>query len=742
MSPKSRSRNGSKSSAAPRALTPQDLWSIPRVGAPAPSPDGRWVVVPVTTASIESNRTITRLWLVPGEPPAARRIARGVNAPAGPDGGAPFPLTTPEASSTQPAWSPDGRHIVFLRKPGMPRPEEAAPGRAAHPDQAQLYLLSIAGGEPERLTDLPLGAADPRWFPAGRRIAFIAPVFGDAASIEETAKRAEEREKDPVKANVSESRVYRFWDGWHTRGIVHHIFALDLRTRTLVDLTPQSRRWFDLMDPCDQYSIAPDGREVAFAACRTEPPYDRFLWGVFTVRLTAGFSPAGPARCLTPNHPADAVRPVYSPDGRWIIYGMQREPDFYADRVRLVAYDRRTRRHTVLTEGWDFSAAGWAFGRDSRTLFLQAETRARTGFYSFDLPRAMRKPDKATPRLLVRGGTLTGPFPAGGRLFASLSSLSQPPEVVSAGELGRGLRRLTRFTDSAMSAITPGEVEEEHFTGADGRRVQMFLVHPPLPQGRGRHGSRPDRRGPRPPLVHMIHGGPHGAFHDEWHWRWNAQAFAAPGYLVALVNFHGSTGWGQSFAASILGRWGDQPYRDVMAATDHLIAQGRVDPRRMAATGGSYGGYLASWIASQTDRFACIINHAGVSDFQTQMASDVTHGRPRSMGGELWDNIEGMDRWNPIRHAAGFRSPMLVIHGERDYRVPYAQGLAVYNVYKAMKLPARLVCYPDENHWVLKPRNSLHWYGEVLSWLERWVGAGRRVRRADPSARRANPLDR
>jgi dipeptidyl aminopeptidase/acylaminoacyl peptidase len=254
----------------------------------------------------------------------------------------------------------------------------------------------------------------------------------------------------------------------------------------------------------------------------------------------------------------------------------------------------------------------------------------------------------------------------------------------------------------------------------------MFLVYPP--------GIRPPagrRRPAKPwPLVHMIHGGPHGIFGDEWHWRWNAQTFAAPGYLVALVNFHGSTSWGQDFTASILGRWGDQPYIDIMAATDHLIARGLADQRKLAVTGGSYGGYLCSWIASQTDRFSAIVNHAGVSDFQTQYASDVTQGRARSMGGEPWKNVEGMDLYNPMRHAAGFRSPMLVIHGERDYRVPHAQGIEIYNVYKAMGLPARLVCYPDENHWILKPRNSRHWYTEVQGWLRRWLSTPATSRRS------------
>ena len=264
-----------------------------------------------------------------------------------------------------------------------------------------------------------------------------------------------------------------------------------------------------------------------------------------------------------------------------------------------------------------------------------------------------------------------------------------------------------------MDGVALWDVEDVTFAGAGGAPVQMFVLHPP---------DRP--RDEALPLVHMIHGGPHGAFGDGWHWRWSSQAFAAPGYRVALVNFHGSTGFGDSFTRSILGAWGDRPTQDIEAATDLLVERGQVDPDRMAITGGSYGGYLVSWIASQSDRYACIVNHAGVCDFQTQFASDVTQGRPRSMGGELWDNIEGMDAWNPLRHAGGFSSPMLVLHGMRDYRVPYAQGLQIYNVYKARGLPARLVVYPDENHWILSPANSLHWYGEVLGWLERWLGEG------------------
>jgi len=683
-------------------FTVEDLWALPRVGTPVPAPDGCSVVVPVTTWSMATNEGTTRLWRVE-------------------EGRAPRALTGLGSSSTQPAVSPDGTRVAFVRKPGGPTGDGAGKPGARFPEAPQLWVLPLDGGEPERITDLPLGVADPRWFPDGRRIAFLAGLLSDAPTIEGTAKLHAEREADPVKARVTENRLYRYWDRWLTDGRIHHLFVVDLVTRKMLDLLPGSRRWFDLMDPADQYRIAPDGKEIAFAACRTRPPYDPWIWGVFTVRVPERIEPrarvAAP-KCLTHRHRAEAGRPVYSPDGRWILFGMQRELGFYADRRRLSAHDRRTGRQTILTESWDRSAAGWTFSQDGKTIWLIAEDEARTSLFALDFRAALRKPEQHPPRRIARGGTFGAPQIANGRIFATFDTLSAPPEVVCLSRDGGTKRRWTRFCAPRMSRVELGRVREDHFEGAARDRVQMFVVEPAR-----------RLRGPAP-LVHMIHGGPHGVFGDNWHWRWSAHALAAPGYRVALVNFHGSTSWGQEFAQCIQGRWGDQPFEDILAATDKLIRDGLVDAKRMAAAGGSYGGYMTSWIAARCDRFACVVNHAGVCDPQAEWASDVTQGWMRALGGAPWDDPEGMDRWSPMRHARGFRTPMLVIHGERDFRVPYDQGLAIYNVYRAMQQPARLVCYPDENHWILKPRNSRHWYGEVLGWLARWIGKGARGRKS------------
>jgi dipeptidyl aminopeptidase/acylaminoacyl peptidase len=275
---------------------------------------------------------------------------------------------------------------------------------------------------------------------------------------------------------------------------------------------------------------------------------------------------------------------------------------------------------------------------------------------------------------------------------------------------GTGWRRLTHVNDDLVARLALGTVEDATFEGAGGDPVQMFVVFPP--------GFSPAKKYP---LVQVIHGGPHGATQDAFHYRWNLQAFAAPGYVVAAVNFHGSTGFGQPFVESILGAHGDKPFTDVMKATDALVARGYVDEKRMAAAGGSYGGYLVDWIEGHTDRFAALVSHAGVYSQLGQFASDATYGRQHSYGGYPFTNLANVERWSPDRYAASFKTPMLILHGERDFRVPVTQGLDLYGVLQAKGVPARLVDYPDENHWILKGENARHWYGEVLAWLARWL---------------------
>ncbi|HET9234446.1 MAG TPA: S9 family peptidase, partial [Candidatus Eisenbacteria bacterium] len=597
------------------------------------------------------------------------------------------PLTSTDVNATEPVLSPDGMRVAYIRK---------TPG-----GEGQLALLALDGGESEVLTDFPLGITDPRWFPDGKRIAFLGWVLGDAPTPEKTRELLAAREKDPVKARVTEDRLYRFWDGWLTEGRVLHIFVIDIATRAVTDLIPDSRRWFDLMDPAGQYDISPDGTEIAFSANASLPPHHPHVnWDVFTVSTKGG-----KVKNLTEGNPADDVRPRYSPDGSTILYGMQRRNDFYADRVRLVAYDRKSGRHRVLTEAWDRSASAWEFIPGRSEYWLAAEDEGRIGLFRGAL-------DETAPQLVRRGGTYDGIRAlADASVLAVRSAIASPPELVRVDETGE--RVLTHLNDELASRIAWGDVKEIRFRGSDDRDIQAYVVYPP--------GFDPSRKWP---LIEMLHGGPHGITPDQFHFRWNLELLAAPGYVVLAPNFHGSTSWGQSFAECIQGGWGDKPYGDAMAAVDAILQEGYIDEARMAATGASYGGYLVAWIAGQTDRFACIVNHAGVADLLAEYASDVTYGWGKDLGGEPWDGLERIDRMNPIRFAHAMKTPMLITHGERDFRVPVDQGYELYNVLKAKGVPARLVVFPDENHWVMKPQNSRFWYGEVTAWLERWLSSG------------------
>ena len=656
-----------------RSLIAEDLWTLPRVGAPQAFPDGQALVVPVTRWNLEKNESRTQLY----------RVSTS--------GGAPVAITTPDASASEPRISPEGRRLAFTRKDAN--------------GKNQLMLMSLEGGEPRKLTDLPLGVFDPRWLPDGSGLVFASNVIKGHFTPEQTAAELKRRADDPVKAHVTEERFYRFWDNWLTTGEVPHLFHYDLAREGARDLMPESTVWFDWMDPSGQYDLSPDGREIALAGISFDTQRSLIVTRIYTVPLgPASTAGSGALTCRTTGHPADDSRPRYSPDGKWLVYGMTHDPEFYADRVRLMRMDRASGKHEEWLGSWDLTPSHWEFAADG-TLVFEAEQNARLKLFTFK--------EGHEPKAITSDGSASSVTPlAGGRVAFVFQTLAAPSEVHVTAQAGGTAARVTEFTSEGASKFHVGETREITFEGSRGENVQMFLVLPP-----------DFTTGKKYPLVHMIHGGPHGTFGDLWHARWNAQAFAAPGYVVALVNFQGSTSWGQDFAQRIQGEWAARPFEDIMKATDLLIASGLVDEKRMAVTGGSYGGYMVTWIAGHTDRFNCIVNHAGVADLTAQYASDVTQGRGRAAGGEAWDGLEKQDMWSPVRFAKGMNTPMLVIHGERDYRVPIGQGLLIYGVLKAKGVPARLVYFPDENHWVLKTRNSLLWYKEVHAWLARWLGA-------------------
>lgn len=664
--------NSSFGAAGKRPITAEDLWAMKRCGSVAVSPDGGRVAVVVTEYDIKENKGNGDIWVFPV------------------DGGVGRRFTTGESTESSPQWSPDGSRIAFLAT----RNDD---------EYNQLYIIAADGGEARSVTDMPLGVSAPRWLPDGEGLIFSSRVIPEfEADMDSLRAELERRKESKVTAKVTENRFYRHWDRWLTDGYYPHLYRLDLESEKVSDLTPGYNQYFRGGWSAD-YDISPDGGEIAFSAVRQPAPFDSVLSDVYLLRLDR----LGEIVNITEENPANDWGPRYSPDGRYILYGRQEIVGFYADRTRLTRYDRKTGDKVEILKGFNRSPSGWRFSPGGRKVYFTAQDRGRRKIFSASVSGGPAKE-------VVGGGTSSGLEVAGkGTLVFLREDLSHPAELYRVRSDGKGLRKLTSFNDDVLAKIEMGAVGEHYFEGAGGDSVQMFLTYPP--------GFDHTKKWP---LLHLVHGGPHGVFGDFFHYRWNAQVFAAPGYVTAMVNFHGSSSFGQDFTDIISGAWGDKPFADIMRATDYLIATGVIDEDRMAVAGGSYGGYLASWIGCRTNRFKCIINHAGVFDMVNQFASDYTMGRERSFGGSPWADLEGVIRWSPAHNMENYVTPTLIVHGERDYRVPVGQGLEAYGVLRAKGVDARLVYFPDENHWVLSPQNSIFWYGEFHGWLDRYIGDG------------------
>lgn len=657
-------------SAEKHPLTVEDLWAMQRVGAPAVSPDGRWVALAVTAFSYEENKGESDLWLVAT------------------DGGAePRRLTWQKGSDGSPAWSPDGSRLAFVSKRGE--------------DPKQLYVLPMAGGEAAPVTELPMAVSDPKWFPDGQRIAFVASTFPDLNDdFEKVKERLEAHKEDKTQAKISDRRALRYWDHYVTDGRVPHVFAVDLESREVKDLMPGQDKLMTFTSL--SWDLSPDGGEIAFAANTTEPPWQKLNFDLHLLDVDSG-----EIRRITADNPAEDGDPLYSPDGRYLLFGRTHRPEIAPDFTRLARYDRRSGEVVDLTADWDHQPSGWQVTSDGATVVFHAQAGGRRHLYKMPI-------DGGTPQLVASGGATDAVRVANpAELVYLAESFHRPDDLYRVSLDGGEPRRLTRFNDERLAAIDFGSVEDVTFEGAGGEPVQMHVLLPP--------GFDPARKWP---LLMLVHGGPHGAWLDAFHYRWNAALFAAPGYVVAAVNFHGSTGFGQAFAESILGNHADKPFEDVMRATDHMLQRGYIDRERLTAAGGSYGGYMMAWILGHTDRFAALVNHAGVYDLMAQFASDYTWGRSNNYGASPWQDPERIDRYSPSRFAKSFATPTLILHGELDYRVPVTQGINLHGVLTGKGVESRIVIFPDENHWILKPQAAKLWWSEVHGWLEKHAGAG------------------
>jgi len=644
-----------------RPITPEDLWNLFRVGQPEHIPTTITAVVPVVDYH-DSDR-------------GARSILHVVDRD-----GTTRQLTDRSLNASAPSPSPDGKTIAFL---------SSADGS----DDKQIHLIGTDGSDVRVVSDFPKGVSAIDWIPGSSALIAAVPLYREHLTPEATIahKTAREGSTQPV---VTEDRFYRHWKRWLAGETVDHLFRVDLETGNYEDLTPTIETLISTDDVGNSFAITPDGSSVIFTLDVGEPAWDYPRFMLHRVPTSGGDTEQ-----IIDNDAVRHTRPRISPDGSTIVYGIQTEHAYYADHVRMMSHHIATGIEQPLTEGWDRSAGGWEF-IDNECVVFYAEDDGHIRLFTAGV-------DGDSPRPITGAGSNHGPRVGLDCYWHRFESMHKPPEV--AVTTGGHTTVVSGFNRDLLSDIDLRPAEEIRFEGSDGRSLQAFVVEPP--------NFTPDRQWP---LLQNVHGGPHNGVTDGWHWRWNPQLMAAAGRVVVSVNFHGSSSFGDAFTRSIRGAWGDKPYRDIEAATDHMIALGFIDKDRMAVAGGSYGGYLVTWITTQTNRYQTSICHAGVTDLLGQWASDLTEGREHAVGGVPWEDMDAVQRWSPMAHTHDIVTPTLVIHGELDYRVVITQGLELYGLLKHKGVPSRLVYFPDEGHWIEKQPNAMVWWSEFLGWLTRW----------------------
>lgn len=657
-----------------RAIQFDNLIAMHRVSDPQISPDGKWVAYVVSTPDMQANHSVSDIWLVPTTGGAERELTRG-------------------GSDSRPRWSPDGKKIAFL---------------SSRDGTQQVYVISFYGGESSRLTLLSTGADNEVWSPDGKWMAFVSSVYPDCKDDDCNKSRDDAASKNAVKAHVAERLLYRHWTAW-ADGKRSHLFVIPANgSGAPKDLTPGADYDvppFNLGAP-EAIAFSPDSKELCFTANTDSNEALSTNGDLFTVPVDGGAAP----KRITSNK-GDDWGPAYSPDGKWIAYRSQTTPGYESDRWQLLIFNRDTGEREDLTSDFDRNLETYEWAPDSRTIYFQAEDRAEMPIYSI-LVSAGSKP---TP-VVAEGFNAEFALSADGKELAfSRSSLTYPAELFSAKSDGAGAKQITHQNSALVEQLDMSAAEPFWFEGAGGTKVEGLLVKPPHFDAAKKY-----------PMLFLIHGGPQGAWDDEWGYRWNPQVMASPGYVVVMVNPRGSTGYGQKFTDEIQGDWGGKVYEDLMKGVDYAVAHYPfIDARRLAEAGGSFGGYMTDWIATHSGRFRCLISHAGPYDLTSMYGSTeelwfVEH----DLEGTPWTNPEMYAKWSPSTYAGElgkFRTPTLVVDGELDFRVPYTQDLEFFTTLQRQGVPSKLVIFPDEGHWILKPQNSKFWYQTFLGWLAKYL---------------------
>lgn len=652
-------------------LTIDALWKLERAGTPSLAPDGAQAVCSLNSFSMHDNSSSSALWLLSTL------------------GGRARALTHCGTKDGQPQWSPTGELIAFVA-------QREQQGRKD--EEAQLYVIAPDGGEARRIGNVATGVQAFAWFPDGKRIAFVSwvwPGLKGAKAQEKAFKAFKERKESGY---LTSQAMYRFWDHHLPMDRVPHLLVMDITSGRVRDLFEGSEYELVRADPdCNAFDISPDGRCIAFAF---DPAAEKRAGNCFA--LAEIELKGGRVRELVRDAAWDLSAPRYSPDGQRLAFLASHQGQKHTMPAQLSVWERETGAWAVESAQWDHEVqAPLRWEEDGQALLFTAEQKGRQHLWRFDLPDRRAE-------VVVPGSSVSGFDKRAGTLVTLIDAAEHPARLF-AHLPGDKPRRIDSFNHKQLAGVQLGRHEERWFKGALGDEVQMWLHFPPGFDAKKKY-----------PLLHVIHGGPHGAAGDGWHYRWNTAAFAAQGYVVCSVNYHGSTGFGYAFLDSITHRYGQLELQDIEAATDLLLQQPWADPQRVFASGGSYGGYLVAWMNGHAapGRYQAYVCHAGCFDWTAMFADDSYTWHEREFGAWYWDRPDMVNAQSALSFAANMSTPTLVVHGARDYRVPDQQGLAYYNTLKARQVDARLLWFPDENHWVLKPRNSRLWYSEFFDWLK------------------------
>ncbi|MGC2019527.1 MAG: S9 family peptidase [Candidatus Sulfotelmatobacter sp.] len=648
----------------------EDMQRLSRVGNPRVSPDGKWVAFTVVRSNVEKNKTITNIW----------RVAAA--------GGDPQQITfADQGFNGDQRWSPDSRYLYFVST----RVE----------NKRQIFRLPVEGGEAKQITTAPTGVDSFFLSPDGKTIAITATVFPSCTDMACNEKMAKQRADNPVKVRVITDIPFRRWDTW-VDGMRNHIFVMPSEGGAAKDITPgdvDSPIWTE--SGSEEVAFSPDSREICFSRYVE----NEALTGnsdLFVIPVDGGAPKA-----ITTNKSTDST-PLYSPDGRYIAYSATLRPMQETDLTRLFLYDRKTGEHKNIFEATDRSVGSYVWAPDSKSIYITFEDRGQQPLARLDIDTL-----KLTP--LETAGAVDGAEVSrdGTFLVFTKTDFSHPADIfrLNLGASAGSPTPLAQMNAQVLQEIEFGEFSSFTFHGWNGENIQAWEVKPPNFDANKKY-----------PLLLLMHGGPENSWTNLFHYRWNPQLFAAAGYVVIMPNFHGSSGFGLKFMDAIKGQWGGAPYEDQMKAVDTALTWPYVDTTRLAAAGGSYGGYMANWVEGHTDRFRTLVCHDGLFDIITMFySSDLAGGVQPEFKGSPWGNQQPLIDQAPSTFAKNFKTPMLIIHGEHDYRVDASEGYAMFQVLQAMHIPSKLLLFEDENHWVLKPADDIFWYHNVLDWLDEWV---------------------